>query len=104
MDALRQDLRYALRALRQSPVFSLAAIVTLAIGLGANTAIFSLVNGVLLRPLPYANADRLVVAWGYHPAIGRETASLPDFLDWRAGSAAFERLAAVAASRYIVAG
>ncbi|HEX3236415.1 MAG TPA: ABC transporter permease [Gemmatimonadales bacterium] len=104
MDTLRQDLRYALRALRQSPAFSLAAILTLALGLGANTAIFSLVNAVLLRPLPYANADRLVLAWGHHPAIGRETASLPDFLDWRSGSRAFERLAALAKSRYIVAG
>jgi putative ABC transport system permease protein len=104
MDTLVQDLRYALRALRQSPVFSLAAILTLALGLGANTAIFSLVNGVLLRSLPFADASRLVVVWGHHSTIGRETASLPDFLDWRADNAAFERLAAISTTRYVVAG
>jgi hypothetical protein len=79
-----QNIRYALRSLRHHPGFTLTAVLTLAIGIGANTAIFSAVNGVLLRPLPFPVAERLVTIWGHHAPIGRETASLPDYLDWRA--------------------
>jgi predicted permease len=104
MDSLLQDLRYALRSLRQNPGFTLAAVLTLAIGLGGNTAIFSLVNGVLLRPLPFPQPEQLVIAWGRHPAVGRETASLPDFLDWQAGAHSFKQLAAVARTNYTVNG
>jgi len=102
MDAMLQDLRYALRSLRQSPGFTLAAVFTLAIGLGGNTAIFSLVNGVLLRPLPFPRPEQLVMVWGRHPAVGREAASLPDFLDWRSGAQSFEQLAGVALTNYPV--
>jgi putative ABC transport system permease protein len=77
------DIRYALRSLGRHRVFALTAILTLGLGIGANTAIFSAVNGVLLRPLPYPEPDRLLTIWGHHASIGRETASLPDFLDWR---------------------
>ncbi len=104
MDVLLQDLRYAVRSLRQNPGFTLAAVLTLAIGLGANTAIFSLVNGVLLRPLPFPRPEQLAIVWGRHPAVGRETVSLPDFLDWRSGAPSFDRLAAIALTNYPVNG
>jgi predicted permease len=104
MDVLLQDLRYAVRSLRQNPGFTLAAVLTLAIGLGANTAIFSLVNGVLLRPLPFPRPEQLAIVWGRHPAVGRETASLPDFLDWRSGAPSFQQLAAIAPTNYPVNG
>jgi hypothetical protein len=103
MDTLLGDLRYALRQLRRSPGFTLAAVLTLALGIGANTAIFSVVDGVLLRPLPFSEPDRLVMAWGYHRVIGRETVSLPDYLDWRS-AAGFEQLAAVAQGPFTLSG
>ncbi len=88
-----QDLRYALRTLRRSPGFAAVALVTLALGIGASTAIFSVVHAVLLRPLPYKDPARLVFVWGSNPRIGREEASLPDFTDWRAQSTVFEGMA-----------
>jgi putative ABC transport system permease protein len=97
-------LRQALRSLRRAPAFTLAAVATLALGIGANTAIFSAVNGVLLHPLAYPDPDRLVVVWGRHTTIGRETASLPDFLDWRAEARSFETLAAMTSTRFNVTG
>jgi putative ABC transport system permease protein len=98
-----QDVRYALRSLRRHPVFAFTAILTLALGIGANTAIFSAVNGVLLRPLPYPEPDRLLTIWGHHASIGRETASLPDFLDWRKARS-FTGMAAWANTTYTVTG
>jgi putative ABC transport system permease protein len=94
IEDLAQDLRYGLRTLRKSPGFTAVAALTLALGIGANTAIFSVVNAALLRPLPYEAPDRLVVIWGTHPQVGREEASLPDFVDWREQSQSFERMAA----------
>ncbi len=104
MDSLLQDLKHSLRALRRSPGFAAAAVLTLALGLGANTAIFSVVNGLLLRPLPFHDADRLVSVWGWKPEIGREAASAPDFLDWRTGASAFAGLAASSPTNYAVRG
>ncbi|HEY9517350.1 MAG TPA: ABC transporter permease [Gemmatimonadaceae bacterium] len=104
METLMQDIRYGLRSLRRSPAFTLIAVLTLALGIGANSAIFSVVNGVLLRPLAYANPDRLVMVWGHHEGIGREAASLPDFLDWREQSTVFESLSAVANTRFDITG
>jgi putative ABC transport system permease protein len=97
-------LRHALRALRRAPAFTLAVVLTLALGIGANTAIFSAVNAVLLNPLDYPDPDRLVVVWGRHRAIGRETASLPDFLDWRSQAGSFEGLAAMTHTRFNLTG
>jgi putative ABC transport system permease protein len=92
-----QDLRYAVRALRKSPGFTLVAALTLALGVGANTAIFSVVNAVMLRPLPFAEPDRLVRIWESNVERGWPTfaVSHPNFLDWRAETSSFESLAAM---------
>lgn len=88
MDRLIQDLRYALRHLRRRPGFAAVVVVTLGLGIGANTAVFSVVDAVLLRPLPYPEADRLVRLWSAYPERGVEqgTASPLDLADWRAQS------------------
>src|SRR5204863_176021 len=86
------NLRYAFRQLRKSPGFTIIAVLTLALGIGANSAIFSVVNAVLLRPLPYPHPERLVylneVVGGTNTSI-----ALPDYLDWRKDSKSFEHLA-----------
>jgi putative ABC transport system permease protein len=104
MGTLMQDLRYALRSLRNAPGFAAAAVLTLALGIGANTAIFSVVDAVLLRPLPFPASDRLVRVWGLHPQIGRESASLPDFLDWRSQATSLEGLSALSNARFTLTG
>lgn len=93
------DLRYAFRMLLKSPGFTLIAIVALALGIGANTAIFSVVDVVLLRPLPFPENDRLVMVWQTNPELkklGFDQApdSFPDFLDWRAQAKTFQALSA----------
>jgi predicted permease len=98
------DVRIAARRLRRAPGFTAVALLTLALGIGATTAIFSVVNGVLLRPPPYPDADRLVVAWGVYPDFGRTSTSLPDFLDWRDGFARVGELAAFGNASYTVTG
>jgi len=94
LEDLWQDLRYGARMLLKQPGFTLVAVLALALGIGANTAIFSVVNAVLLRPLPYADPDRLVTASPYRNATDGYTVLSPDFLDWRAQSQSFERIAA----------
>ena len=74
----------------RSPGFTLVAIITIALGIGANTAIFSVVNTVLLRPLPYEDPDRLMVIWEKQEQVDKESPSLPNFLDWRERTQSFE--------------
>src|SRR4051794_33966812 len=95
MQTLWQDLRYGARMLRRQPGFTLVAVLTLAIGIGANTAIFSVVNAVLLRPLPYAEADRLVWLAERHEEIATRWISYPNFLDWQSRSRSFEAMATI---------
>jgi putative ABC transport system permease protein len=95
MQSLLQDMRYGARMLLKKPGFTLIAVMTLALGIGANTAIFSVVNAVLLRPLPYAEPGRLVALWesNTQKPMSRNAISYPNFFDWRAQSQSFERMA-----------
>src|SRR5437879_5692031 len=91
------DLSYAFRMLLKSPGFTAVAVLTLALGIGANTAIFSVVNAVLLRPLPYKNPDRLVMIWSKNRMAGgvdEDLHSYPNFQDYKDGNHVFEDLAA----------
>ncbi|MFL6591036.1 MAG: ABC transporter permease [Chthoniobacterales bacterium] len=92
METIIKDCQYALRQLLKHPTFALIAILALALGIGANTAIFSVVNAVLLRPLPYRAPNELVWLWGTNPLndIPKETASYPDFNDWRQQAQSFQ--------------
>ena len=89
------DLKYALRMLIKAPAFSIIAIVTLALGIGANSAIFSVVDTVLLRPLPFPQPEQLVMVWGSSPKQpnAKMTSSFPDFYDLREQSKSFSALA-----------
>src|SRR5213592_4288136 len=95
MDSLLQDLRYAVRTLRRSPGFTSVVVLTLALGIAGNTAVFSVVNGVLLRPLPFAEQDRLFMLAEQNRQGGLRPPSYPTFLDWQAQSSAFVDLAYV---------
>ena len=94
IETLFSDLRYAVRQLRKSPAFTMTAVVTLALGIGANTAVFSVVNAVILRPLPYADPDRLVSfqALNTEHVPHPDTLSYPNFFDFRAQNRVFERM------------
>jgi putative ABC transport system permease protein len=94
LEILWQDLRYGLRMLLKNPGFTTIAVLTLALGIGANTAIFSVVNAVLLRPLPYAESERLVWLWDTLPQLPTAPTSLPEFLDRKEQNRSFEQLAA----------
>ena len=96
VEQMSQDLRYAVRTLRRSPMFTAAAVLTLALGVGVNTAIFSVVNAVILQPLPFGDPDRLVRIYESNPERGwpEFSASDPNFLDWHAQAMSWEALAA----------
>jgi predicted permease len=107
MDTLVQDLRYGLRMLERNPGFTVVAILTLAIGIGGTTAIFSFVNAVLLRPLPYPESERLALVAPASPdgSPSNVTAVTPgDFLDWQAQSSTFERMAAFSGATFSLTG
>jgi putative ABC transport system permease protein len=88
----RQDARYALRMLRRAPGFTTVAVLTLALGIGANSAIFTVVHAVLIRPLPYPEPGRLVGIVQHHTSFGPDFATWPDYTDWRDRSASLESL------------
>ncbi len=104
-DAL-QDIRYALRMFAKSPAFTAIAVVALALGIGANTAIFSVVDAVLLRPLPFKNPNQLVIVWenATHLGFPKNTPSPANFLDWRQQSTVFEGMAAFAERSFNLTG
>src|SRR5215467_12577004 len=89
------ELKFAIRQLVKNPGFTAVAVLTLALGIGANTALFSVVNGVLLRPLPFRQQERLITLWESSPAQGleQEAVSPPNFADWQTQSSSFEEMA-----------
>jgi predicted permease len=93
-------LRYGLRQLRQSPGYAVVAILTLALGIGANTAIFSMIEGVVLAPLNFADPDRLVMAWESNSLAPRVSVSAPDFRDWQRSARSFEQIVALRTQAY----
>ena len=95
MNAFTQDVRYAIRALLATPGFSIVAILSLAIGIGANTAIFSVASALLLRPLPYKNAERQVILWNTSPGLGitEDWFSTAQYFDIRNGQQSFTDVA-----------
>src|SRR4051812_1154063 len=94
MESFAQDIRYALRMLARSPGFTALVVLTLALGIGANSAIFSVVNGVLLRALPYAQPDRLVRIYVAKGDADRDSWSGPNYLDYKAQQTSFENFSA----------
>ena len=103
-DHFRQDVRYGMRMLRKSPGFAVIAILTLAIGIGANTALFSVVNGVLLNPLPYAEPHRLVALFAKSAQFDKFSISYPNFLDWSRQNHSFSSLAAFRGETFTMTG
>ena len=102
MERFWRDLKYGIRTLAKSPGFTIIAVLTLALGIGANTAIFSVVNSVVLAPLPYRQPDQLVLVWAKNPAGRYIAPSYPDFQDWQRATHSFQDMAAFAAHAYDV--
>jgi putative ABC transport system permease protein len=104
IESLIQDLRYGWRVLRKSPGFTVVALLTLTLSIGANTALFSVLSGVLLEPLPYKHAARLIVLSESTPRIGLISPSYPDYVDWRDRNDVFSEMAAVNSIGYNLSG
>ncbi len=104
VETLLQDLRYGWRTLLKSPGFAATALLTIALGIGANTALFSVIYGVLLSPLPFENASRLVQVNETTPKVGDVSVSYPNFQDWRATTRTFSEMAAVVHTDFNLAG
>jgi predicted permease len=104
MNAFLQDIRYALRMLAKSPGFLGIASLTLALGIGANTALFSVVNGVLLNPLPYPHPDRLVALYSRTATFSESSISYPNFLDWQRNNRSFAAMAAYRSENFNLTG
>src|SRR5579862_6682028 len=104
METLFQDVRFALRSLKNNPGFAAVAILTLALGIGANTAIFSVVNGVLLRPLPYYQPDRLLTVWDSQTEMLQAPSSSLEFLTYREQNSTFEHLVATRMLNFTLTG
>lgn len=94
------DLRYALRQLRKSPGFTLTIIVLVGLAIAATATVFSIADVVLLRPLPFAHSDQLLMPWEHHPLTGREEVAYPDYIDWRNQNHVFDGLAAYTSRSY----
>jgi putative ABC transport system permease protein len=101
-----RDVRYAGRMLMRNPGFTLVALLTFAVGIGVNTAVFSVFNGVLLRPLPYPDADRITMMWvdNRPQGIKEDIGSYPNYVDWRAQSASFDHVAAFTPAAFTLTG
>ena len=106
MNTLIQDIRYGLRGLLRQPGFTLIAVLSLALGIGANTAMFSLVNAVLLKPLQFSEPDRLVVIWENNPSIGavRDDVAVANFVDWKTQNKVFDEMAALSFRSFNITG
>src|SRR6476659_3088210 len=95
MESLLSDVRYAVRNLLRRPGFTIIAVITLALGIGANTAIFSAINALLLKPLPFPELDRVVAIWDKLPSRGvlHNEVAMANYLDWNSQNQSFEQLA-----------
>ena len=106
METLFSDIRYGLRLIIKNPVFSLVVVVALALGIGANTAIFSVLNAVLLKPLPYADSEHLVMMWQRFTGIGvpkdQNWTSPPEFSDVRRHQSSFSDIAAIQGTSFSI--
>src|SRR6188474_2260563 len=103
---MRSDIQYALRSIAKKPLFYSVTILTLALGIGANAAIFTVVNGVLLQPLPYPHPERLMMVWTHNPRQGfdKDVGTYPNFEDWRRGSQSFEQMSAYSGTSVTLTG
>ena len=103
---LTQDIRYALRVLAKNPAFTIIAVIALALGIGANSAIFSVVDAVLLRPLPFKHPEQLVMLWenAAHQGFPKNTPSPANFLDWQKQAQSFTGIAAMAERSFNLTG